>query len=74
MDTGGILLPDETAESGVQGEKNVALDGQSGSLQRKKRQEDGFQTIITWYTGSDLLDRKMKSFNVYCNAFALTYL
>lgn len=64
MDAGGILLPDEAEGGGGKGDNNVTLDGKGGSLQRKKRPEDIFQTIITWYTGSDLLDRKDLAFDM----------
>lgn len=57
MDTGGILLPGEF-EDGLRIAPNASMQGKQAGNHQHKRQEDGFQTVITWYTGGDLLDRK----------------
>ncbi|KAK9900506.1 hypothetical protein P389DRAFT_207992 [Cystobasidium minutum MCA 4210] len=78
MDTGGILLPGDTQQPGVEGDNdnfNGSINGNGGELRKAKdyhaagnqysmttrkhgkRQEgESFMSIITWYTGNDLLD------------------
>lgn len=60
MNAGGILLPDEV-ENGTN-QQHVIYNGYSSNgtkiYDHQKREDDSFQSIITWYTGSDLLDRK----------------
>lgn len=59
MDAGGILLPDEI-ENGQSQQQHVIMGDRNGTHHHNKREDESFQSIITWYTGSDLLDRELK--------------
>lgn len=63
MSAGGILLPDELEGELMQQQHVLSPAAANGTAhhQHGKREEDSFKSIITWYTGSDLLDRESVS-------------
>jgi hypothetical protein len=80
MNTGGVFLPDgyepeESNKDNVHQRKQARefKDGDEAERQLLKREEGAFQSIITWYTGSDLLERELRSLELVLYHKEVTY-